>query len=189
MTLRRHESELVALADAVAADIPDGVTVLIDGSPLGVLVAERLRGSELTVIGLSVRVLAALRTSAGVEHAVAPGGEVSADGQWFVGAAAVDAVRTYRPDLAVLGAVQLSVDHGLTVDDPARAAVLRAAVPTASHHVAGLLAEQVHRKHSFAVAPLKSLDIVYLTNIDERLAQATGPMGLVLRNVNDPIAE
>src|SRR3954469_17024890 len=131
----RRETDVAAkraIAEAARSLVADGQVVLLGGGPTVLELARRLP-DELTgtVITSAPDVAVALLDHTALE-VVLLGGPVDPDTRTVVGGEAVDALKTVRADLCVLGACSLHHDAGVTVLHRGEAVVERAMVAQAA---------------------------------------------------------
>ncbi|MGD9511400.1 MAG: DeoR/GlpR family DNA-binding transcription regulator, partial [Geminicoccaceae bacterium] len=101
------------LASAALALIREGQVLLLDGGTTNLALAQRLPPTlRLTVVTPSPAIALALAEHPGVEL-VLLGGRLDRASQTVVGAAAIDAVRSVRPDLCILGVCSLAAENGV----------------------------------------------------------------------------
>jgi DeoR family glycerol-3-phosphate regulon repressor len=113
-----------ALGVAVAAHIPAGASLMLDAGSTTLEVARALQGEHL-VITHSLDIAVALADRPGIRLVLA-GDRWDPLQRLFAGPAAVDTVRRYRADLAILGACAVHPQLGLTASDPGDAEIKRA---------------------------------------------------------------
>lgn len=137
-----------ALATVAATLVADDDAVLVDNGTTCLAVARALAGRPLTALALSLHAAAALATRPGAT-VVVPGGVVETDTLAFGGSPAVEAVRDFRADVAVLGACSASVAHGLTSTTYDDAAVKRVALASATRRILVTAPEKLARSSAF----------------------------------------
>ncbi len=86
------------------------------------------------------------------------GGRLLKDAQVAVGAAAVEAFRTVRADICVLGICSLHPDVGVTSPDGEEASVKRAMVASAGEVIALATADKLRTASPWVVAQLADID-------------------------------
>jgi DeoR family glycerol-3-phosphate regulon repressor len=123
--------EKQAIARAAARLVPDRSTLFLNAGTTTAFAAREL-GSRmrLTVIVDSVFLANELRGAPMVELIVPPGRVRAADGA-ILGAEAVEFLRRFRPDLALIGAAAISADGALLDFDLEEAAMVRAMIARA----------------------------------------------------------
>ncbi len=143
-----------AIARAVAALIPQVCTVFLNAGTTTAQVAQRLAQHErLRIITDNVDLAAQLRVSPGVE-VIVPGGAVRRSDGAILGAEAVDYIRQFRVDFAIVGAAALAEDGTLLDYDLAEVQVCRAMMARARHVVLALDANKFGRD-----APVRLADL------------------------------
>lgn len=127
-----------AIAATVAARIPQTCTVFLNAGTTTAQVARHLAGHQhLRVITDNVDLAAEIRSSPGLE-VIVPGGAVRRDDGAIMGAEAVDYIRQFRVDFALIGAAALAEDGTLLDFDLAEVQVCRAMMAHARHIVLAL---------------------------------------------------
>ena len=122
-----------AIGAAVAARIPQTCAVFMNAGTTTAQVVRMLSGhSQLRVITDNVDFAAEMRLFPGVE-VIVPGGVVRRSDGAILGAEAVDYVRQFRVDFAVIGAAALAEDGALLDYDLAEVQVCRAMMTHARH--------------------------------------------------------
>ncbi|MCY4336128.1 MAG: DeoR/GlpR family DNA-binding transcription regulator [Litoreibacter sp.] len=115
-----------AIGAAVAGRIPQTCAVFLNAGTTTAQVARMLSGhSQLRVISDNVDLAAEVRAFPGVE-VIVPGGAVRRSDGAILGAEAVDYIRQFRVDFAVIGAAALAEDGTLLDFDLAEVQVCRA---------------------------------------------------------------
>ena len=163
--LASHAEAKVAVARACAALVPDGASVIVDDGSTCAAVARELAGRDLTVLAMSIHVAAALDARAGT-RILTPGGQLDPDELSWVGATAVDAVRAFRADVAVLGVCGWDARDGLTSSTPADAEIKRAVIGSAARTIAAATGEKLERSATFVVCPSGTIDVAVVDRID-----------------------
>ncbi len=169
--LDSYSTEKAALADIAASLIPDGSSVIVDDGSTCVAVARALTGRDLTVLALSIHVAAALGTRPGV-RILTPGGALDPDELAWTGASAVDAVRRYRADIAILGICGWQPPDGPTAATLDDADLKRAVIAAASRTIAVTTPDKFERSATFAVCDLAEIDDLVTYDMDTTTAQA-----------------
>jgi DeoR family glycerol-3-phosphate regulon repressor len=120
--------EKAAIASRVAEEIPNNATALINSGTTTAAVAERLEHHiGLTIVTDSVHLANNIRAFAGLE-VVVPGGVVRRSDGAILGQEAVDFIRQFRVDIAVIGAAAIAPDGVLLDYDVREASVARAII-------------------------------------------------------------
>ncbi|WP_179378822.1 DeoR/GlpR family DNA-binding transcription regulator [Jannaschia marina] len=127
-----------AIGRAVAARVPQTCAVFLNAGTTTAQVARALAGHrQLRVITDNVDLAADMRGFAGVE-VIVPGGAVRRSDGAILGAEAVDYIRQFRVDFALIGAAALSEDGTLLDFDLAEVQVCRAMMAHARHVILAL---------------------------------------------------
>ncbi|HUG61703.1 MAG TPA: DeoR/GlpR family DNA-binding transcription regulator [Methylomirabilota bacterium] len=149
-----EQSEVKArIAVAAAAQIRDGMTVLVDGGTT-VLATVRALAPECraTLVTTSTSVAEAAAVHPGVA-VVLIGGTFDKASRTVVGAAAVEGVRSVRADVCLLGLCSIDPDGGVTAVGYEEAQVKRAMIEAAATVLAVATPDKLGRASSFQVAP------------------------------------
>jgi DeoR/GlpR family transcriptional regulator of sugar metabolism len=146
-----------AIAHAAAKLVQDGQVIFVDGGTttqqLASLLPDNLRA---TVVTNSPAAAIALAAHPALE-VILLGGRLHKQAQVTVGAAVVDALRTFHADICFLGVCSVHPEFGLGIDDFEEAHVKRAMIAS-SAEVAGLvIAENLGTALPYVLAPAKSL--------------------------------
>lgn len=119
---------------AVARRIPNSVALMINIGTTTAAVAKHLSmHAGMKVVTDNVNIANDLRTFSGMEVMV-PGGVVRHSDGAILGEAAVDFIRQFRADIAIIGAAAIATDGALLDYDLREAHVARAIIENA-HHV------------------------------------------------------
>jgi DeoR/GlpR family transcriptional regulator of sugar metabolism len=122
------QEEKIALADAALPLLDEARVIVLDGGTTALELARRLPPLYAgTVVTNAPPVASALASHPNAE-VVLVGGRLLKDAQVAVGAAALEALRTVRADVCVLGICSLHPDAGVTTLDNDEADVKRAMV-------------------------------------------------------------
>ncbi|TFL19951.1 DeoR/GlpR family DNA-binding transcription regulator [Jannaschia formosa] len=122
-----------AIGAAVAARLPPAGAVFLNAGTTTAQAVRMLTGArQLRIIVDNVDLAAEMRVLPGVE-AVVPSGAVRRSDGAILGAEAVDYLRQFRPDHAVIGAAAVAEDGGLLDFDLAEVQVCRAMIAHARH--------------------------------------------------------
>ncbi|HEY0237175.1 MAG TPA: DeoR/GlpR family DNA-binding transcription regulator [Friedmanniella sp.] len=170
-----------AIAAAVAREVADGTTLVLDGGSTGSMVAEALVGRRITVCALNMRVAEILAVSPDTTVMV-PGGEIRHGEQSFVGPTAERTLADYRFDAFVMTAS--GVDHaaGFTEWNVQDAAIKRAALASASRCVVACDSSKFGQTAFARVAALAAVDLIVTdSDIAEDQRRATEAGGALLR--------
>jgi DeoR/GlpR family transcriptional regulator of sugar metabolism len=146
-----------AIARATARLLRDGQVILLDAGTTTLEVARHLPGDlEATVITNSPAIAVALAEHPSVEVSVL-GGMLDKNAHALVGAATLEALRSIRADVLVLGVCSLHPDVGITVLELEESHVKRAMIANAAEIVAVASAEKLGSAAPYVVAPLTEL--------------------------------
>lgn len=162
----------LAIARAAAQLLRSGQVVLLDGGTTNLQVAQHLPPDlHATVITHSPPIAVALAEHPHVE-VVTLGGRLYKDALVAVGAATVDALRSVRADVYMLGVSSLHPEVGISTQDLEEAHVKRAMLMSAGEVVALASAEKLGTAAPYIVAPLSELThlVTELSVPDETLA-------------------
>ena len=157
---RQSVPEKKSIALAAAQMVRNGMTVFLDGGTTNVHVAESLpAGLRATVITNSIPVAAVLSEHEFVEVVVI-GGRLLRASRVTLGPEAVDAIRSYRADLFLLGTCSVDIDAGITVPHLEEAPVKRAMIAQASRIVGLVTGEKLGTAMPCVVGPAGELDAI-----------------------------
>jgi DeoR/GlpR family transcriptional regulator of sugar metabolism len=146
-----------AIARATARLLRDGQVILLDAGTTTLEVARRLPPElRSTVITNSPPIAVALAEHPSLEVTVI-GGMLDKDARAVVGAAAIEALRSVRADVLVLGVCSLHPEVGITVLDLEESYVKRAMIANATEVVAVSSADKLGSAAPYVVAPLEEL--------------------------------
>jgi len=129
--ISRKEKE--AIGKATAKLIPNNAAIIINAGTTTAAAARCLgRHIGLKIVTDSVKVANDLRVFKGVDVMV-PGGHVRRSDGVILGEAAVDFIRQFRADIAVIGSAAIAADGSLLDYDLREASVARAIIENARH--------------------------------------------------------
>lgn len=148
-----------AIARAAAHLVRAGDTVFIGGGSTTLRLAEQLGDDELTVVTNSLPVADRLGRKARVSVIVV-GGNLRAPELSIVGPKAVEAIRSYRAELAFLGVPALDAEQGFTADGDVEAATDSAFMSMARRTITLADHTKIGRISTTHVAPLSAIDTV-----------------------------
>ena len=149
-----------AIGAAVAARIPQTCAVFMNAGTTTAQVVRMLSGhSQLRVITDNVDFAAEMRLFPGVE-VIVPGGAVRRSDGAILGAEAVDYVRQFRVDYAVIGAAALAEDGALLDFDLAEVQVCRAMIAHAAHVILAIDAGKFGRAAPVTLGHLRDVHTV-----------------------------
>ncbi|ARM92242.1 DeoR family transcriptional regulator protein (plasmid) [Rhizobium sp. CIAT894] len=157
-----------AIGRAAAASIPDDVTIFVDSSTTVLHFLRNLPPSlQVRILTTSVDIAAAALDHPIADVTILGGGKLNRLTRSATGALAVEAVRSVRADICVLGTCGVDEKLTLRADDIEdaflKAAMIKAAGRTlllASHEKLGLNA-------TYEVAPISTISTLYTTATNE----------------------
>jgi DeoR/GlpR family transcriptional regulator of sugar metabolism len=122
--VRDNQPAKSAIAEAAAAQIADGESVMLDSGTTTLELAKRLRGRQrLTVITSSLPIAAALQYDGQIEVLLL-GGRLRASSPDLAGALTESNLETLRADVAILGADAIDSQGGVYQESPEVARML-----------------------------------------------------------------
>jgi DeoR/GlpR family transcriptional regulator of sugar metabolism len=161
------QEEKIALANA-ALPLLDGARVIVlDGGTTALELARRLPPLYDGTVVTNAPPVASTLASHPKAEVVLVGGRLLKDAQVAVGAAAVEALRTVRADVCVLGICSLHPDAGVTTLDNDEADVKRAMVACSGVVIALATADKLRSASPWVVASLADVDHLVTDGGDE----------------------
>ncbi len=158
------------IAQVVAGLIPDGASLIINIGTTTEQVARALsRHQRLMVITNNLNVATILSSAAGVELVVSGGMIRKSDGG-IIGAAAVDLIRQFKVDFAIIGTSAIDEEGALLDYDYREVRVAQAILGQARHRILVADATKFERR-----APVQ---IGHLSDIDTFVTDASPPAGI-----------
>ena len=146
-----------AIARATSRLFRNGQVILLDSGTTTLEVARHLPAELVaTVITNSPTIAVALAEHPTVDVNVV-GGMLAKDAHALVGAATVDALRSIRADVLVLGVCSLHPEIGITVLELEESHVKRAMIANAAEVVAVSSADKLGSAGPYVIAPLEEL--------------------------------
>jgi DeoR/GlpR family transcriptional regulator of sugar metabolism len=165
-----QESERASVAAAGAGLLRPGDVISVAGGNTIVELARRLApGFEATMLTTSPNVAAALAEHPGLTVDLA-GGRLHPHARTVTGAAALDAMRSVRPDTCVLSACSLHPAAGLTLRFREEAEVVRLMLEQAERVIALLTASKLGTTAPYPVAEAESIDLLVTDASEEETA-------------------
>ena len=156
----RCAAEKAAIARNAARLVSPGDTVFVGGGSTALRLAEELAlGHDVTVVTNSLPVANELSRATAVEVIVI-GGSLRTPELSMIGPRAVEAIGTYRAELAFLGVPAIDAVHGFTADGDAEAATDTAFIQMARRTVVLADHTKLGRVSTTHVVPLSSIDTV-----------------------------
>lgn len=153
---RRSETGVAAkdaIARAVVPLLGNRRTLLIDGGTTTLAIAAALpEGRGFRILTTSIPVALALADRPDIQVVVA-GGSFDPESRTTVGAAAVEAVRRFRPDVCLLGLCSIAPEAGVTSVGYEEAQVKRAMIEAAAETIAVATADKIGAVSPHFVAP------------------------------------
>ncbi|HPE24723.1 DeoR/GlpR family DNA-binding transcription regulator [Albidovulum sp.] len=157
-TIAVEEKEAIGVA--VAQRIPPNVMLMLNGGTTTAAVARSLKGhSGLRVIVDNVNIANDLRRFPGVDVLV-PGGMVRRSDGAVTGEAALEFIRGFRADVAVVGAAALEASGALLDFDLAEAAVTREMMAHAKHVILAVDSGKFGRSAPVVIGSLDRVDTI-----------------------------
>jgi DeoR/GlpR family transcriptional regulator of sugar metabolism len=146
-----------AIARATSRLFRQGQVILLDSGTTTLQVARHLPPElEATVITNSPPIAVALAEHPRVEVIVL-GGTLAKEARALTGAATIEALRSVRADVLVLGVCSLHPEIGITVVDLEESYVKRAMIANAAEVVAVSSAEKLGSAGPYVIGPLEEL--------------------------------
>ncbi|MEP2531410.1 DeoR/GlpR family DNA-binding transcription regulator [Shimia sp.] len=153
--IAREEKEMIGRA--VADMVPDNTAVMINSGTTTAAVARHLQHhTGLRIVTDSVSVANEIRGFPGVE-VVVPGGVVRASDGAILGEQAVDFIRQFRTDIAVIGAAALGPDGALLDYDLREASVARTIIDNARHVILAVDSSKFDRMAAVCIGHLSQV--------------------------------
>jgi DeoR/GlpR family transcriptional regulator of sugar metabolism len=161
-----HE-EKMALANAALPLLEGAGVILLDGGTTALELARRLPAAYAgTVVTNAPPVASALANHPKAE-VVLVGGRLLKEQEVAVGSAAVEALRTVRADVCVLGICSIHPEVGVTTPDNEEAQVKRAMVACSGQVIALATADKLRSASPWVVARLADVDHLVTDGGDE----------------------
>lgn len=156
--IAREEKERIGRA--VAARIPGNVAVLVNAGTTTAAAARHLdRHAGVKLVTDSVVVANDTRGFAGVEVMV-PGGIVRPSDGAILGEAAIDFIRQFRADIAVIGAAAVAADGALLDYDLREVAVARAMIESARNVILAVDSSKFDRMAPVCIGHLHQVNML-----------------------------
>ena len=160
-----------AIATATVELLHDGQVILLDAGTTTLEVARQLPPTlQATVVTNSPPIAAVLADHPCVDVTVL-GGQLDKDARALVGAATIEALRSLRADVLVLGICSLHPDVGITTLDLEESYVKRAMIANSAEVVAVSAGDKLGSAAPFVVAPITELThlVTECSCLDEQL--------------------
>jgi DeoR/GlpR family transcriptional regulator of sugar metabolism len=146
------------IADAIAALLHPGETVVLDSGSTVASVAWAIRGRDLglTVLTPSITVATTLADEPDT-RVILTGGTVRPGELSLIGSEAEQAFSRYNCDTFVIGVAGVDAERGLTEYHPQEASVKQAALSASRRVIVGVDAAKLGRVHLVNIAPLSAV--------------------------------
>lgn len=149
-----------AIAAAIAREIADGESLLIDTASTNIYVAEALQGHRnLTAITNSAPIAQRLSQGEGSKVLLA-GGEVRADDNAAFGPSALAFIEQFRADTAIISAAAIHPEHGVMDNHLCEAEICRALVRRAQRVILGADHSKFSAQGLVAACGLADIDLL-----------------------------
>jgi DeoR family transcriptional regulator, glycerol-3-phosphate regulon repressor len=149
--------EKAAIGRAVADLVPNGASLIINiGTTTEAVAAALVRHRGLMVVTNNINVATMLRPHPEIEVAIA-GGTVRRSDGGIVGEAAVDFIRQFRVDFAVIGASAIEPDGTLLDYDYREVRVAQAIIANARHTILASDASKFERTASVRIGNIREI--------------------------------
>jgi DeoR/GlpR family transcriptional regulator of sugar metabolism len=158
-SVRRRQAPVAkaAIARATSGLLRSGQVIMLDAGTTTLEVARHLPPElDATVITNSPPIAVALAEHPKVDVTVL-GGMLEKDAQALVGAATIEALRSLRADVLVLGVCSLHPEVGITVTELEESYVKRAMIANAAEVIAVSSADKLGSAAPYVVGPLDEL--------------------------------
>ena len=161
-----------AIGAAAAALVPDGSSLFINIGSTTEAIARHLKGHrELMVITNNLNVVDILADSPGIE-VIAAGGRVRPGDRAVVGALAMDFIRSFRVDFALIGASAIEPDGTFLDFDVDEVRVSQTIIAQARKVILTLDSSKLGRPAPVRIGGLDDVDYLVTDEIDDTLATA-----------------
>jgi DeoR family glycerol-3-phosphate regulon repressor len=149
-----------AIGRRAAAEVPEGASLFLGIGTTCEAVARALSGRQGLMVVTNNLTVAAILAEGGGAEVVVTGGEVRQADAGLVGAMAAEALRGFRPDLAVVGISAVDEAGSLLDYDLREAAVSRAALDGARRRLLVADAAKFARRAPVRVAGISDIDVL-----------------------------
>jgi DeoR/GlpR family transcriptional regulator of sugar metabolism len=147
-----------SIGRAIAAEIRDGQTIILDGGTTGLAIAEQIVGRPITVCALNIKIAAVLAEDTATRVMV-PGGIVRTGELSLTGPDAAAALAAFRFDLFLMTASAASAT-GFTEWNADDAAVKRSALAAARRTIVAVDSSKFGTEAFARICPLEGVDLV-----------------------------
>lgn len=156
--LEDARTEKAALADAALPLLDHARVIVLDGGTTAAVVASRLPQSYDGIVVTNSPPAASALANHPKAEVMLIGGKLLKEEQVAVGASTVEAIRTIRADVCVLGICAFHPDVGVTALDDDEAQVKRAMVACSGEVIALATADKLRMASPWVVAALGDID-------------------------------
>ncbi len=161
-------AEKEAIARAVASRIPNNVALMINVGTTTAAVARRLNlHAGLRIVTDNLSIANDLRTFPGVEVMV-PGGVIRRSDGAILGEAAVDFIRQFRADIALVGAAAIADDGAMLDYDLREVHVTRAIMEHSQHVILAADSSKFGRSAPICIGNLSSVHTFVTDRCDRK---------------------
>ena len=161
-----------AIGAAAAALVPDGSSLFINIGSTTEAIARHLKGHrELMVITNNLNVVDILADSPGIE-VIAAGGRVRPGDRAVVGALAMDFIRSFRVDYALIGASAIEPDGTFLDFDVDEVRVSQTIIAQARKVILTLDSSKLGRPAPVRIGGLDDIDYLVTDDTDDTLGKA-----------------
>jgi DeoR family glycerol-3-phosphate regulon repressor len=161
-----------AIGAAAAALVPDGSSLFINiGSTTEAIARHLTSHRELMVITNNLNVVDILADCPGIE-VIAAGGRVRPGDRAVIGALAMDFIRSFRVDYALIGASAIETDGTFLDFDIDEVRVSQTIIAQARNVILTLDSSKLGRPAPVRIGGLADIDYLVIDEIDDALAQA-----------------
>lgn len=170
-----------AIAQAAVQLVQAGQVVILDGGTTTLQVAQHLPVDlQVTIVTNSPPIAVALAEHPRAEVLLV-GGRLDKASLVSVGAVTIEALRTIRADLCMLGICSLHLEMGITVPDLEESYVKRAMIASAAEVVALASAEKLGTAATYTVGPMSELThLVTEPGVPEEILEPYRALGITV---------
>ncbi|WP_022891341.1 DeoR/GlpR family DNA-binding transcription regulator [Agromyces subbeticus] len=147
------------IAVAIAREVIDGQTVILDGGSTGLAIAEELLGRNLTICALNLRVAEVLSADAATRVMI-PGGLIRPGESSVVGSEAEASLRAYRFDAYIMTASAADASAGFTEWNIEDAAIKRTARAASRRTLVAIDSSKFGREAFARICGLDEVDVM-----------------------------
>jgi len=148
------------IAEVVEPMIPESSNVMFDGSSTALFIVKALKiKKNLTVITTSSEIICEL-SSKSTWKVFATGGRLKEGGYAFVGARAVEAIKSFHVDAAVFSCKGIDMQEGITDSNDDDAEIKKAIIHTAKKKILAIDSTKFNAVSLVGVANFDDIDVV-----------------------------